>query len=73
MAKREAVERSEPVLLSALALDEARDRLHRKPLEDLSFPRRFVIVCRTPSSLPRPDRDFLAFLRRREGDGAGDS
>ena len=60
------------MLLSALALDEARDRLHRKPLEGLSFPRQFVIVCRAPSSLPRPDRDFLAFLRRGERGSPGD-
>ena len=71
VAKREALERSEPVLLSALALDEARDRLHRRPVEGLSFPREFVVVCRTPSSLPRPDRDFLAFLRRGETGGPG--
>lgn len=72
VAKREAIERSAPVLLSALSLSESRDRLFRRPVADLSFPRKFVIVCRTPSSLPRQDRDFLAFLRRSEESGSGD-
>lgn len=65
VAKREALQRSAPVLLSALSLDEARDRLYRRPVAGLSFPRRFVIVCRSLASLPRQDRDFLDFIRRR--------
>ena len=65
VAKREALERSAPVLLSALSLDEARDRLYRRPVAGLSFPRRFVIICRSLASLPRQDRDFLDFIRRR--------
>ena len=65
MAKREALQRSAPVLLSALSLDEARDRLYRRPVAGLSFPRRFVVVCRSLASLPRQDRDFLDFIRRR--------
>jgi DNA-binding transcriptional LysR family regulator len=64
VAKREALERSAPVLLSALSLSEPRDRLYRRPVSGLSFPRRFVIVCRSLASLPRADRAFIAFLRR---------
>src|SRR5829696_1080128 len=65
VAKREALQRSAPVLLSALSLDEARDRLYRRPVTGLRFPRRFVVVCRSLSSLPRQDRDFVDFIRRR--------
>ena len=65
VAKREALQRSAPVLLSSLSLDEARDRLYRRPVAGLSFPRRFVVVCRSLSSLPRQDRDFVDFVRRR--------
>ena len=65
VAKREALQRSAPVLLSALSLDEARDRLYRRPVAGLSFQRRFVVVCRSLASLPRQDRDFLDFIRRR--------
>jgi DNA-binding transcriptional LysR family regulator len=65
VAKREALQRSAPVLLSALSLDEARDRLYRRPVAGLSFPRRFVVVCRSLASLPRQDRDFVDFIRRR--------
>lgn len=65
VAKREALERSAPVLLSKLALDEGRDRLHQRPVEGIEFPRRFVIVARSLASLARDDREFIAFLRRR--------
>ncbi|HEX3294591.1 MAG TPA: LysR family transcriptional regulator [Solirubrobacterales bacterium] len=65
VAKREALERSAPVLLSSLSLDETRDRLYRRPITGLRFPRRFVVVCRSLASLPRHDRDFVDFLRRR--------
>jgi DNA-binding transcriptional LysR family regulator len=65
VAKREALQRSAPVLLSALSLDEARDRLYRRPVTGLSFPRRFVVVCRSLASLARQDRDFVDFIRRR--------
>jgi DNA-binding transcriptional LysR family regulator len=65
VAKREALQRSAPVMLSALSLDEARDRLYRRPVEGLSFPRRFVVVCRSLASLARRDRDFVDFIRRR--------
>src|SRR3954454_18193046 len=65
VAKREALQRSAPVLLSALSLDEARDRLYRRPVAGLSFPRRFVVICRSLASLGRPDRDFVDFIRRR--------
>lgn len=64
VAKREALDRSAPVLLSALSLNEPRDRLYMRPVSGLSFPRRFVIVCRSLASLPRADRDFIGFLRR---------
>jgi hypothetical protein len=53
------------VLLSSLSLDETRDRLYRRPITGLRFPRRFVVVCRSLASLPRHDRDFVDFLRRR--------
>ncbi len=65
VAKREALDRSAPVLLSALSLDEARDRLYARPITGLSFPRRFFVVARSLASLPREQRDFVAFLRRR--------
>jgi DNA-binding transcriptional LysR family regulator len=72
VAKREALQRSAPVLLSALSLDQARDRLYRRPIEGLRFPRRFVVVCRSLASLPRQDRDFVDFVRRRRSrDGSG--
>ncbi len=65
VAKREALQRSAPVLLSSLSLNEARDRLYRRPVEGLRFPRRFVVVCRSLASLARADRDFVDFIRRR--------
>ena len=65
VAKREALQRSAPVLLSALSLNEAHDRLYRRPVEGLRFPRRFVVVCRSLASLARADRDFVDFIRRR--------
>jgi DNA-binding transcriptional LysR family regulator len=65
VAKREALQRSAPVLLSALSIDEARDRLYRRPVAGLSFTRRFVVICRSLASLARQDRDFLDFVRRR--------
>jgi len=71
VAKREALQRSAPVLLSALSLDEARDRLYRRPVAGLRFPRRFVVVCRSLASLARPDRDFVDFIRRRRENRAG--
>lgn len=70
VAKREALQRSAPVLLSSLSLDEARDRLYRRPVEGLRFPRRFVVVCRSLASLPRQDREFVDFIRRRRGNGS---
>ena len=70
VAKREALQRSAPVLLSSLSLDEARDRLYRRPITDLTFPRRFVVVCRSLSSLPRQDREFVDFVRRRRGNSS---
>ena len=65
VAKREALQRSTPVLISKLAVNESRDRLHPRPVAGLRFPRRFVIVCRSVAALPRSDREFIAFLRRR--------
>ncbi len=65
VAKREALQRSAPVLLSALSLDEVRDRLYRRPVAGLTFPRRFVVICRSLASLMRQDRDFVDFIRRR--------
>jgi DNA-binding transcriptional LysR family regulator len=69
VAKREAIERSAPVLLSNLSLDERRDRLYRRPVDGLRFPRRFVIVCRSLASLNREERDLISFLRRRDAPG----
>jgi DNA-binding transcriptional LysR family regulator len=71
VAKREALQRSAPVMLSALSLDEARDRLYRRPVAGLSFPRRFVVVCRSLASLARRDRDFVDFIRRRRDRDGG--
>ena len=65
VAKREALQRSAPVLISKHSINESRDRLHPRPVAGLRFPRRFVIVCRSLAALPRSDRDFIAFLRRR--------
>jgi DNA-binding transcriptional LysR family regulator len=64
-AKREAIEFEAPLLLSALALDEKRDRLYRRPIEDLRFPRRFLIVCRSLADLRPQERQLIEFLRRR--------
>jgi DNA-binding transcriptional LysR family regulator len=71
VAKREALQRSAPVLLSDLSLDEARDRLFRRPVVGLSFPRRFVVICRSLASLQRQDRDFVDFIRRRRQKAPG--
>ena len=70
VAKREALQRSAPVMLSRLALDTGRDRLEAKPVEGLAFERRFVIVVRSSGTLSRDEREFVAFLRRRRKDGA---
>ena len=64
-AKREAVELEAPILLSALALDERRDRLYRRQIEGLRFPRRFLIVCRSRADLGPAGREFVDFMRRR--------
>lgn len=64
-AKREALELQAPILLSRLALDEGRDRLYRRPVEGLRFPRRFLIVVRSQADLRPADREFIVFLRRR--------
>jgi DNA-binding transcriptional LysR family regulator len=64
-AKREALELEAPILLSALALDERRDRLYRRPVEGLRFPRRFLVVCRSQTNLSPREREFVTFLRRR--------
>ena len=67
-AKREAFELGAPILISALALDEGRDRLYRRPVEGLHFPRRFLIVCRSQADLSPAARELVAFLRRRRLD-----
>jgi DNA-binding transcriptional LysR family regulator len=64
-AKREALELAAPILLSALALDEERDHLYRRPVEGRRFPRRFQIVCRAQADLSPSERAFVSFLRRR--------
>lgn len=64
-AKREALELKAPILLSALALDESRDRLYRRPVEGLRFPRRFLIVCRSRADLGPTATQLVEFLRRR--------
>ena len=73
VAKREALQRSAPVLLSALSVDEARDRLYRRPVAGLSFPRRFVVVFRSLASLARQDREFVDFVRRRRSQDGSDT
>lgn len=64
-AKREALELRAPILLSALALDEERDRLYRRRVEERRFPRRFQIVYRAEANLRPSERELVAFLRRR--------
>lgn len=64
-AKNEAVELGAPMLISALALDERRDRLYRRPVEGLRFPRRFLIVCRSQSKMTPDERELTAFFQRR--------
>ncbi len=64
-AKREALELDTPILLSALALDEKHDRLYRRPIEGLRFPRRFLVVCRSSADLRPSERELIDFLRRR--------
>jgi DNA-binding transcriptional LysR family regulator len=66
--KREALELEAPILLSALALDEDRDRLLRRRVENLRFPRRFLIVIRSRADLRPSEREFVAFLLRRHLD-----
>lgn len=71
VAKREALERSAPVLISALSIDEARDRLYVRPIDGIRFPRSFAIVSRSFASLSQAEQDFIAFLRRdRSGEGS---
>jgi DNA-binding transcriptional LysR family regulator len=65
-AKREALELEAPILLSALALDERRDRLYRCKIDGLRFPRRFLILTRSLADLRPIDREFVAFLQRRK-------
>lgn len=65
-AKREALELDTPILLSALALDEERDRLYRRAIEGLRFPRRFLIVSRAFDDLRASERELIEFLRRRK-------
>jgi DNA-binding transcriptional LysR family regulator len=67
-AKSEALELGAPLLMSALALDERRDRLYRRAVEDRRFPRRFLIVCRSLADLSGPGRELVEFLRRRRLD-----
>jgi DNA-binding transcriptional LysR family regulator len=64
-AKREALELESPILLSALALDEERDRLYRRSIEGLRFPRRFLVLCRSLPDLRESERKLIEFLRRR--------
>jgi DNA-binding transcriptional LysR family regulator len=64
-AKREALELDAPILLSRLALDVRRDRLYTRPVEGLRFPRRFLVVCRSYSTLGPDARELIAFFRRR--------
>jgi DNA-binding transcriptional LysR family regulator len=67
-AKREALELRSPILLSALALDERADHLSRRPIEELRFPRRFVLLTRSLADLRPSERELAAFLRRRKLD-----
>jgi len=67
-AKGEAFELGTPLLTSALGLDEARDRLYRRRVEGVRFPRRFLIVCRSQADLSPAARELVRFLRRRRLD-----
>jgi len=62
VAKREAVEQSMPVLLSALAIDEKRDRLYVRPIEGLGFPRRFSVLYSSEHVLTPSQRQLVDFL-----------
>ncbi len=69
VAKREALERSAPVLISALSIDEGRDHLYVRPIAGLRFPRSFTIVYRSLASLSVAEREFIDFLRRDRAPG----
>ena len=69
VAKREALERSAPVLISALSIDEGRDHLYVRPIDGLRFPRSFTIVYRSLASLSVAEREFIDFLRRDRAPG----
>jgi DNA-binding transcriptional LysR family regulator len=64
VAKREAIERSAPVLLSAAAIDEQRDRLYLRRVDGLRFARRFVLLYRSESALTGHQRQLVEFLAR---------
>jgi DNA-binding transcriptional LysR family regulator len=64
-AKREALELEAPILLSAMALDERRDRLYRRLVDGLRFPRRFLVVCRSEADMTPHERELVDFFRRR--------
>lgn len=67
-AKREALELRAPILISALALDEDRDRLYRRRIAGRRFPRRFLLLTRSRADLRPSERDFVDFLLRRRLD-----
>lgn len=62
VAKREAVERSAPTLLSRAAIDETKDRLYVRPVEGFRFARQFVLLYQAESALTAPQRELVDFL-----------
>jgi len=62
VAKREGLERSLPVLLSAMSIDEERDHLHVRQIEGLRFRRRFLVLYRSEHTLTSSQRRLVDFL-----------
>ena len=62
VAKREAVERSAPALVSALAIDESSDRLYKRRVEGMEFSRSFAVIFRSEHTLSPKQRELVDFL-----------
>jgi DNA-binding transcriptional LysR family regulator len=61
-AKREALDRCAPALLSAASIDETRDRLYVRRVEGLRFLRRFALLYRSEHTLTASQRGLVEFL-----------
>jgi DNA-binding transcriptional LysR family regulator len=69
VAKREAIDRRAPALISALAIDEERDRLYARPVEGLIFARSFAVMFRSTHTLSPEQRSVVDFLVSRGAPG----